>query len=205
MEPKKLTDVFGKRELDFLNEKIKMIVDPINDMGEYIYDDQTTDEVSTVSRSLGRIQSRSLWSNESSIIDMALLEMISLVTDQELKTSSITYVEYNKKYGTPALPPHYDGDSSEFIINFQIESNTSWQLGIGTKLYDMEDNSALIFDGNEHVHWRPHKNFKDGEYVRMIFFRFMDENNVKDNSDKRLSLNSPVFKEANKFRDSLTL
>jgi hypothetical protein len=112
-------------------------------------------------------------------------------------------VEYNPKYGTPNLPPHFDGDNTEIILNYQLDSNTSWACGVNTTVFDMEDNSALIFSPNANVHWRPHKKFNEGEFVKMIFFRFYDPTKESDYSHLRLSLNDPVFDDMNELRERL--
>ncbi len=124
---------------------------------------------------------------------------------EDLSVSSVTYVEYNNKYGKPNLPPHYDGDFNELIINYQLESNTSWDVGVDKNVYSTEDNSALIFNPNKHIHWRPIKNFSDGEYLKMLFFRLCNEDESKRNdySELMLSMDHEAFKEINDFRDQL--
>lgn len=71
----------------------------------------------------------------------------------------------------------------------------------------MENNSAVIFQPNVNIHWRPHKKFKENEYVKMVFFRvsIIDEESIVDNSHLRYSLDDKVYKEVNDFRDSLKL
>jgi len=60
-----------------------------------------------------------------------------------------------------------------------------------------------MFNPNLNLHWRPKKEFKDGDYVAMIFFRFEKKNNKTDYSHLALSQDDPIFKEANDFRNSL--
>lgn len=123
----------------------------------------------------------------------------------DLSVSSVTYVEYNNKYGEPNLPPHYDGDFNELIINYQLESNTSWDVGVEKVLYKTEDNSVLVFNPNKYIHWRPIKKFNDGEYMKMLFFRLCnkDESKRNDYSELRFSMDHPIYKEINDFRNSL--
>lgn len=124
---------------------------------------------------------------------------------EDLAVSSVTYVEYNSIYGTPNLPPHFDGDFNELIINYQLSSNTSWDIGVDKEVYTTEDNSALIFNPNKHIHWRPIKDFNDGEYLKMLFFRlcYEDESKRSDYSELRFSMDHPIYKEVNDLRDSL--
>lgn len=112
-------------------------------------------------------------------------------------------VEYSNEYGKPNLPPHFDGDSTDLIVNYQLESNTQWDVGVDLKTYSLEDNSAIIFNPNEHIHWRPHKEFGDGEYVKMMFFRFYNRVHPNDFSHLALSKTNPIFDEVNAFRNSI--
>ena len=116
---------------------------------------------------------------------------------------SVMAVEYNNKYGKPNLPPHFDGDDNSMIFNFQIESNTKWPMGINTNVEELEDNSAIAFHPNENIHWRTHKEFNSGEYVKMLFIRFENAAGAKDYSHMALRLDDPAFDTARQLRDSL--
>ena len=121
----------------------------------------------------------------------------------KLNLSSVVCVEYSNKYGKPNLPVHWDHDNTELIINYQLKSTTSWGIGIDLKVYDIEDNTALVFNPNRYTHWRPHKTFKDNEFIRMIFFRFIDINNPSDYSILDYVIGHEVFNEIEEFRSSL--
>lgn len=120
----------------------------------------------------------------------------------DLKFSSIVYVEYNNTFGQPKLNPHFDGDDHDLVFDYQLESNTSWDLGLGTKVYPIKDNSAIIFNANQHIHWRPYKEFKDGQYVKMLFFRLYNTNRT-DYSHLNYMQDDPIFDEVKEFRESL--
>lgn len=116
-------------------------------------------------------------------------------------------VEYNAKYGAPALPPHFDGDFNEVIIDYQLSSSThlgtQWPLGVNLELFQLQDNDAVMFNPNTNIHWRPRKTFHEGEYVRMMFFRFFKSTNKSDYSYLPNHPDNPVFKRVSDFRDSL--
>jgi hypothetical protein len=134
----------------------------------------------------------------------AIQERTERLLNKKLRPMSVSYVEYRLEHGQPNLPPHFDGDNNDLIIDYQLKSNTSWDLGVDGKLFDMNDNNALIFNPNEYPHWRPHKTFTEGEYVGMIFFRFPDLSWTEvDYSNKRLSQQDNAFDEARSLRDSL--
>jgi hypothetical protein len=122
---------------------------------------------------------------------------------RDLRIHGISCAEYRKDYGQPNLPPHFDGDNNELIVDYQLRSNTHWGLGLDTEFFPMQDNEAIAFNPNEKAHWRPHKEFKDEEYVFMIFFRFPDNTGLINYSHKRYNQNNPIFDAAKAFRDSI--
>jgi hypothetical protein len=127
-------------------------------------------------------------------------EIVSQMGHTSLSMSGITYVEYSSRYGMPNLPPHFDRDDNDLIINMQIESNTVWPFGLNLDVYELKNNSALIFNANKEVHWRPHKHFRSGEYVKMMFVRFQ---NLKNKSDySMLKQDDPIFDDVKAFRNS---
>lgn len=114
------------------------------------------------------------------------------------------YVEYSAEYGSPNLPPHFDGDTNSLIFDYQLESNVVWPLGTDLTLHPLQDNEGVAFNPNETIHWRPKKTFKPGEYVRMIFFRFHKPD--PDRADYSYLPNhqdDPVFAEVKAYRESL--
>lgn len=113
-------------------------------------------------------------------------------------------VIYAKEYGQPNLPPHFDGDDTQLIMNYQLDSNTTWPVGIDKHTYGLKNNSAVMFHPNENIHWRPHKDFSDGEYVIMMFFRFYEPHNKQDYSHQALSQDDPVFRDILEYRNSLS-
>lgn len=201
MNAYKINDIFSESELDIFYSLINSIVIPIKDDGTYIYDTDESQSDCTISQSLGRLQSTFRTPGE---VSKKLINIAKNIEPKNLVVTSMTYVEYNKKYGTPNLPPHFDGDSSDIIVNYQISSNTSWDLGLGTELYKIEDNSALVFNPNKNIHWRPHKTFNDDEYIKMIFFRLRGAGPIEDNSHLRYSLDDAIYREANKVRESIS-
>lgn len=120
-----------------------------------------------------------------------------------LKMDHAMTVEYSNLYGTPNLRTHLDGDTNDLIINIQLEANTVWTMGLNLETYNLNDNSALVFNANKEIHWRVHKEFKDGEYVRMMFVRFYNTENRSDYSYLPNHPDDEMFKEAREFRDSL--
>lgn len=91
------------------------------------------------------------------------------------------FVEYNNKYGMPNLGPHKDATPFTGSFLCQIESNTSWDLYVDGDPYTLIDNSALLLNVRDQDHWRMHKEFKDGEYIKMLFLHYIDLNDQREN------------------------
>lgn len=188
MEITQIYDMFSEKEILFFNK----IINNLNnkDIEPNIYEQ------------LGRFQFRIENTDIENNIILKLINIAKLISQNDLMFSNAVYVEYNLKYGIPNLPPHFDGDSTDLLINYQLSSNTFWDIGLNFNIYNMVDNSALIFNPNKEIHWRPNKVFKDQEFVKMIFFRFIDLKNYKDNSHLLYSLDHKIFENVNNFRNT---
>ena len=178
-----VSDIFSQEEIDFLYQTIKS--------KEVVCNDE-----------LGRLQVNDVRDGLGIKTVDKLNDIVKAITDLPLQIGSATYVEYNSLYGKPNLPPHLDADTNDLIINIQIESNTSWDIGLNLKTYQIKDNCALIFNPNKEIHWRTHKEFKDGEYVRMLFIRLFNPDSTSDYSHLDLKQDDEMFTDAIAFRDS---
>lgn len=92
----------------------------------------------------------------------------------DLKFQFAIYAEYSTKSGgSPMLSPHFDvSDVSTILLDYQLDSNTIWPIAVEQSVFELENNSALLFESVENIHYRPIKNFLDEEFVKMLFFRF---------------------------------
>ena len=213
MDTKIIDNLLSEKEISIFNNITKDLEAPKDEYGNFIFDDQ--DSYISVSKYLGRIQFNinnigDLFPVKNSgladkSLTIRLTKLANSISGLNLTLSSITYVEYSSKYGTPSLPPHYDGDNNDLIINYQFDSNTRWDLGVNFETYEIKNNSALVFNPNKTAHWRPNKIFNDGDFVKMIFFRFAKKENPTDYSDlQKFWPNDEVFKNICEFRNSLS-
>jgi hypothetical protein len=132
-----------------------------------------------------------------------IAKLVNNISPMPLASSGHRGVIYSSEYGQPDLPPHFDGDDNDLIVDLQLDSNTDWSLGLDEHVYKMKDSCALAFNPNKYAHWRPHKEFKDGEYVTMLFFRFYNPIRKSDYSHLKLSQDDPAFNDVRAYRDSL--
>lgn len=92
------------------------------------------------------------------------------------KLVSSRYIEYSREWGdTPELPLHKDGGEDftgtrEMMFDYQIDSNTDWDIIVGEDSVSLDNNDACIFNPYLIKHGRPSKDFKDDEYKKTILF-----------------------------------
>lgn len=139
------------------------------------------------------------WSEE---FKSTSLHVVEETVGEKLLWTSAGCAEYTAKAGEPDLPPHFDGDNTDYIMTYQLSSNKVWPLGVDYNVVTLEDNSGVIFEPNKNIHWRTHAKFEDGEFVRMIFFRFQKPM-MSDYSHMALDLNNPAFDDIKEFRNSI--
>lgn len=194
-------NVFSSDQIKTIHEGVSSIVIPTIGNGQYISSKYNAG--TGLDKDLGRLQIGNIANifNDNDIID-TLSSIGKKAADYPVILDHILYTEYSNKYGSPNLPPHFDGDKNDFIINMQLSSNTSWDLGLNLQTYTLKDNSALIFNGNTEIHWRKHKEFKDGEYVKMLFARFYNAEKRSDYSHLPTNAGHDIFKNVSAFRDS---
>jgi len=196
----KVNNIFSEEELHDIIEAVKNKKSLFNE--NFVFQGKVKYELAHglgIDNDLGRLKIGRIEFTKKAV--ETLNNLIKDKTDKDLYFDGASCFEYSKTFGMSNLPAHVDGDSTDLMINFQLESNTSWDLGLDLNLYSLEDNSAVIFNPNEVIHWRPIKNFNDGEFVRMIFFRFTD--NKTNNSHLPLMQDHEMFAEVKKYRDEL--
>lgn len=146
--------------------------------GEYIHNSK----IVKIQKNLGRFGAEGIILPDN--INRKVLDLVNagLVNNKyRLTNQGVFYVEYNPKYGTPDLTPHYDGGTCTLILDYQLSSNTDWPIGIDDRLYQLSDNDGVLLKPLEYLHYRPIRSWSDGDSVRMIFFNLV---NTQDDGHK---------------------
>ena len=180
MENKVAIDFFTQEEV----EEIKCCIQEQLDTREHVLWDIEIDK-STYTKEIVKIQSDQLGRLTINGLNFPehILKKVSdyilannEISDKaELVGGGVTYGEYSGKYGSPRLQPHLDGGSCGIILDYQLESNVDWPIGIEYDSVQLKDNSAMILYPLHQYHWRPVRQFDENEYVKMIFFEFHTE------------------------------
>jgi hypothetical protein len=209
-----INDVFTEEQLNTLHKIMSNIATPTIELhSEFPHDHEKCDPITApfdptigIDRVIGRVQNGCIDDHLSEDIKNRVLQIVEDILGEPCAITHALHSTYSNEYGSPNLPPHLDGTPDDIIINFQLTSNTSWDLAINTEIYSIEDNGALVFNPNTEIHWRPHKTFNDGEYIQMIFFRC---HKVGSKCSFSYMYDTPsidinkIIADANKVRDSL--
>lgn len=109
---------------------------------------------------------------------------------------SVSYVEYNHKYGNPILVPHKDYGQCGLILDYQLDSNIDWPIMVDGEEFNLKNNELLSLFPLSQYHWRPAIKWENGNFLKMLFFEFgtIGVERIED-EDKRSMLNDKLIKE----------
>jgi hypothetical protein len=101
--------------------------------------------------------------------------------DTKYNFQYFTYVEYNNKFGVPRLGPHKDSTSFSATILYQLDSNVEWEIFVDGVPFILKNNSGLLANVRDQDHWRPDKTMHKDDFVKMIFFHYINPDDVREN------------------------
>ena len=145
----------------------------IKDLYELI-DTQKSEKTTTIP-----IYAQKVWFEQppESVVNKIIL-LANKIYKDPIKLEEISFARYSKEYGDmPILTPHFDNvfSTPRFTVDIQVRSNISWPIVVQDRAFTLKDNEALTFSGTNQVHWREHREFKDGDFIEMIFAHFSVE------------------------------
>lgn len=115
----------------------------------------------------------------------------------EIDWYNFLFVRYSSEFGIPVLGPHMDEHSTNFAVNYQLDSNIDWDIVLEDTNYSLDNNSALVFSPSEIVHWREPRSFKYEEFVDMVLFYFVLKGNNKNYSLEEKEQMANAYKNRN--------
>ena len=158
----------------FTPEQLVVIKESINSSGR-VTDEKHGRYTSSIRPSNGERE------DDSPIIlpDEIHERLYKLASDNFSKTAKQSYIKSAKYSGflnpLPNLPAHLDDNACSYTIDLQLSSNVDWPLYVNGEQFNLEDNWAIIYDGENDLHWResfPSRN--PMSFVHMIFFHFVE-------------------------------
>ena len=160
-------------------------------------------------KNLGRLDLNEL-SLPSNIVDKVIrLAKENCQVDLKIqRLISVTYAEYNLKYGQPTLEVHKDRDpirngevthtgGAGVVLTYQLDSNVSWEVGNNKDLYTIPNNGMLVFYPRQDYHWRTIRKWNEGDFVKVLFFEMFTPNSPRVVEDIEL------LQEIRNFRSGL--
>jgi len=112
-----------------------------------------------------------------------ITSFVQNIYPEKIKLTEISFATYRKIDGPdPILSPHFDSTFEEprFTFDLQLKSNISWPIVVEGRSYILNDNEALVFSGTSQIHWRTPRDFKDDDFIDMVFCHFsLVDNNKK--------------------------
>jgi hypothetical protein len=98
------------------------------------------------------------------------------VHKDEIKLAHYSYIDYNLKYGDgryePSLPPHIDSTENLVTFNYQLGGNIDWDIYIDGEKHSLKTGDAIIFSAVNQVHWRPKREWKEGDFLEIVTFDY---------------------------------
>ena len=93
------------------------------------------------------------------------------------------YIEYNLDFSegknNPMLPPHIDADENLITVNTNFGSNIVWDLIVDGKTYSLAPGQTIIFSAVNQIHWRPQRNWKEGEFLEILSLDYCPVTNYR--------------------------
>jgi hypothetical protein len=134
--------------------------------------------------SVSRLDPRIMTHMSRMIIEFNCPDSIETIMDSyckpihkdEIKLAHYSYIDYNLKYGDgryePSLPPHIDSNENLVTFNYQLDGNIDWEIYIDNQPYDLKTGDAIIFSAVNQVHWRPRREWKEGDFLEIVTFDY---------------------------------
>lgn len=98
------------------------------------------------------------------------------VYKEPIKLGHYSYLDYNMKYGNgkyfPSLPPHIDAANTLVTFNYCLDTNIDWEIYVDNKAYDLKAGDALVFSAINQVHWRPKREWQEGDFCEILTFDY---------------------------------
>ena len=98
------------------------------------------------------------------------------IYSEEIKLCHYSYIDYDLRHGdgeyAPSLPPHIDNTNTLVTFNYMLDGNIDWDIYIDDNVYSLKKGDAIIFSAVNQTHFRPKRNWKEGEFVKILTFDY---------------------------------
>jgi hypothetical protein len=129
-------------------------------------------------------------------------EQMKIIHNENLKLEEISFARYSKEYSEiPALTPHYDNmfTHPRVTLDVQLRGNIDWPIVVEDYAMTLGDNMAAAFSGTHQIHWRKPIEFKDEDFVEMLFCHFSLEDSLPITLEEKQKIESNMMRFSNDF------
>jgi hypothetical protein len=153
-----IKDIFTKDEMKIIYDQIK----------------STPDDLMFLHPLLGQ---KAFFVGMPKVIEEKVLKVAQETTKTKIKLTEISAVRYSNHYKIkPNLYPHIDGFSEpRLTLDIQLKSTLDWDIYVEKIPFRLNDNEGLTFYGTNQVHWRDRIDFKDDDFMDMLFCHFSED------------------------------
>lgn len=83
------------------------------------------------------------------------------------------FCRYSPRYGSPRVPPHVDENACTYTVDIQLDSNVKWPIYVDFDEYLLQDGDAVVYMGEDQLHWRPaFPETDDSSFITMLFMHY---------------------------------
>lgn len=87
------------------------------------------------------------------------------------------FCKYSPRYGIPRVPPHIDENACTYTVDIQLDSNIDWSIYIDFDEYLLKNGDAVLYMGEDQLHWRPKFPTDDeSDSISMLFMHYAHPN-----------------------------
>jgi hypothetical protein len=88
-------------------------------------------------------------------------------------------------------------------LDVQLKSNINWPIVVEGKEIQLGDNDAVTFSGTHQIHWRAPLEFKDGDFIDMLFCHFSLKDSMPITLNEKEKIESKMMRFSSEFASRL--
>lgn len=115
--------------------------------------------------------------NLSYLYGRGMSSVVDFFGVSDIAPTYFKFARYSSRYGIPRVPPHVDENACTYTVDIQLSSTLVWPIYVDTEEHVLSDGDALIYGGEEQLHWRPKfLGQTEEDYVVMLFMHYANTN-----------------------------
>lgn len=110
-------------------------------------------------------------------IPKRFLSVMEPLLGAKLKNLEMVFSRYCLESGSaPNLRTHYDTLKYPGVtVSLKLDSTLDWDVYVEGERFQLDTNDGVLFSGSHQIHWRPRKQFNDGDYYDILVFHARED------------------------------